>query len=192
MPARLRFISLFLAFLGFASCLSAQAVTLTIETSLGDIVIELDAEAAPITATNFLRYVDGGSYEGGTFYRTVRMDNQPNNDIRIEVIQGGANDDTQSYAPIPLERTTETGLLHLDGTLSMARGEPDSATHAFFICIGDQPSLDFAGQRNPDGQGFAAFGRVLSGMDVVRQIQAGRTNEQTLIEPIVIRRIVRL
>lgn len=165
---------------------------MTIETTLGDIVIELNSEAAPITSGNFLRYVDGGAYSGGTFYRTVRLDNQPNDEIRIEVIQAGANADTQRFAPIPLERTNETGMLHLDGTVSMARGGPDSATHAIFICIGDQPSLNFGGRRNPDGQGFAAFGQVISGMDVVRQIQSGAAREQTLIDPIVIERVSRL
>lgn len=187
-----RFTLALLLFLGLASCQSSAPITLAIETSLGDIIIELDSRAAPITTANFLRYADNGSYEGGNFYRTVRMDNQPNNDIRIEVIQGGANNNAQSFAPISLERTDKTGLLHLDGTVSMARGGPDSATHAIFICIGDQPSLDFGGQRNPDGQGFAAFGRVISGMDVVRQIQAGRAQEQTLIDPIVIERVLRL
>ncbi len=165
---------------------------MAIETSAGNIIIALETQAAPITTTNFLRYVDAGYYEGGTFYRTVRMDNQPDNAIRIEVIQGGANSERESFAPIVLERTRDTGLLHLDGVVSMARDGPDSATHSIFICIGDQPSLDFAGQRNPDGQGFAAFARVVSGMDIVRQIQAGASDGQTLIDPVVIHRVVRI
>ena len=172
---------------------SSPSVLVTIETTLGDIAVEVDPVAAPITVENFLSYVDGGFYEGGTFFRTVRMDNQPNSDIRIEVIQGGANLERENefFSPIILERTNSTGKRHLDGVISMGRFDPDSATHSMFICIGDQPSLDFGGMRNPDGQGFAAFGKVVSGMDVVRQIQAGAANGQRLIEPVVIERILR-
>jgi peptidyl-prolyl cis-trans isomerase A (cyclophilin A) len=86
--------------------------------------------------------------------------------------------------PIPLERTIVTGVRHVDGALSMARGGPDTATASFFICIGDQGSLDFGGGRNPDGQGFAAFGRVVDGMEVVRRIQMGGVDGQRLIEPV--------
>ena len=170
-----------------------SSVRVTIETTQGDIVIEVDPVAAPITVENFLRYVDGGVYEGGSFFRSVRMDNQPNSEILIEVIQGGADLEREGefFAPIVLERTNVTGLLHLDGIISMARGNPDSATHSFFICIGDQPSLDFGGMRNSDGQGFAAFGKVISGMDVVRQIQIEATDGQRLIKPVVIERISR-
>jgi len=171
----------------------SRSVPVTIETTLGNIEIEVDPVAAPITTKNFLRYVDGGFYEGGTFFRTVRMDNQPNSNIRIEVIQGGANLEREDefFSPIILERTNLTGIRHLDGVISMARGAPDSATHSIFICIGDQPSLDFGGMRNPDGQGFGAFGKVVGGMDVVLQIQAGGADGQRLVEPVVIERIVR-
>ena len=156
-----------------------------IETEAGAIDITLDDDQAPGTVANFLRYVDAGMYDGGRFHRVVRLDNQPNDSIRIEVIQGGVNLErmTENGAPIPLERTSETGLRHLDGTISMARFRPDSAVSDFFICIGDQPELDFGGMRNPDGQGFAAFGQVTDGMDVVRTIQAGTTDSQTLIFP---------
>ena len=156
-----------------------------IETEAGAIDITLDDDQAPGTVANFLRYVDAGMYDGGRFHRVVRLDNQPNDSIRIEVIQGGVNLErmTENDAPIPLERTSETGLRHLDGTISMARFRPDSAVSDFFICIGDQPELDFGGMRNPDGQGFAAFGQVTDGMDVVRTIQAGTTDSQTLIFP---------
>ena len=82
--------------------------------------------------------------------------------------------------------------MHLDGTISMARDEPDTAQHDFFICIGDQPELDFGGARNPDGQGFAAFGKVSKGLDVVRAIQAMEADEQTLKKPIRIQRAIRL
>jgi peptidyl-prolyl cis-trans isomerase A (cyclophilin A) len=156
-----------------AACESSSLVIVVIETTAGDIVVGVDTVAATITATNFLRYVDGGFYAGGTFYRSVRMDNQPDNDIRIEVIQGGVNTvgETSFFESIVLERTNKTGIRHLDGVISMARDGPDSATHSIFICIGDQPSLDFGGMRNPDRQGFGAFGHVISGMDLVRLIQ---------------------
>lgn len=171
----------------------AETVSVTIETELGDIEAEIEVQRAPITAENFLRYVDAGYYDGGRWHRTVLPDNQPDNDIRIEVIQGGVNPEREGerFAPIPLERTTITGLSHRDGTISMARFSPDSAVSDIFICIGDQPSLDFGGQRNPDGQGFAAFGQVTSGMDVVRAIQRSAHEEQRLTPPIAIGRIVR-
>lgn len=162
-----------------------MSTSVVIETEAGDIHVTLEDERAPGTVANFLRYVDAGMYDGGRFHRVVRMDNQPQDTIRIEVIQGGVNLErmTENGAPIPLERTSVTGLRHLDGTISMARFRPDSAVSDFFICIGDQPELDFGGMRNPDGQGFAAFGRVTEGMDVVRTIQSGVTDGQTLIFP---------
>lgn len=165
-----------------------------IDTALGDIEVEVDEAHAPGTAANFLRYVDGGFYAGGQFHRTVTMWNQPNNDVKIEVIQAsvdGAKRD-ERFEPIPLERTTETGLKHTDGAISMARDDPDSARASFFFCIGDQPELDFGGKRNPDGQGFAAFGRVVRGMDVVKRIQMSPYEEQRLTPPVVIRSIRRL
>jgi peptidyl-prolyl cis-trans isomerase A (cyclophilin A) len=156
-----------------------------IQTSLGTMEVEVDTIRAPITSHNFLRYVDQGSYRGGRFHRTVRDDNQPGNQVKVEVIQGGLDSlRSKDFAPIPLERTSQTGLSHVDGTISMAREGPDSATSDFFICIGDQPELDFGGKRNPDGQGFAAFGRVVKGMDVVRLIQTARAREQRLTPPI--------
>ena len=168
-------------------------VPVTIETELGDIVAEIFIDEAPITAGNFLSYVDRGFYTNGHWYRTVEPDNQPDSDIRIEVIQGGINPELvdQRSAPIPLERTTVTGLAHTDGTLSMSRFSPDSAHSEIFICIDDQPDLDFGGLRNPDGQGFGAFGRVISGMDVVKAIQQSPHEKQTLTPTIAIHRIVR-
>jgi len=150
-----------------------KPVRVRVQTELGDIVVEVDQAKAPVTSANFLKYVDAGHYDGGTWHRTVKMDNQPESTIKIEVIQAGVNADKakSGFPPIALERTNKTGLLHKDGAISMARGMPDSATSGWFICINDQPSLDFGGMRNPDGQGFAAFGRVVSGMDVVKKIQ---------------------
>ena len=169
-------------------------VTVILSTQMGQITLEIDTVRAPISATNFLHYVDEGMYAGGSFYRTVHMENQPTDSIRIEVIQAGANQTRREEIrdAIPLERTTETGLIHLDGTISMARSGPDTATASFFICIGDQPSLDFGGQRNPDGQGFAAFGRVVSDMSIVRSIQSQPADGQSLVEPIVIHAATRM
>jgi peptidyl-prolyl cis-trans isomerase A (cyclophilin A) len=153
-----------------------------IQTELGDVIVEIYEKEAPITASNFLRYVRESRFEGATFYRTVTMDNQPDNDVKIEVIQGGLGDDEERLGlpPIEHETTAATGVTHLDGTISMARAEPGTASSEFFICIGDQPELDFGGKRNPDGQGFAAFGRVIRGMDVVRKIQTRPADGQWL------------
>ena len=177
-----------------ALCLTAAGSIVTaqaplprvlVQTELGDIVIEVDQTRAPATAANFLKYVDAGHFNGGTFHRTVKMDNQPESTIKIEVIQAGVNPDQakSGFPPITLERTSVTGITHKDGVVSMARGEPDSATSGWFICINDQPSLDFGGMRNPDGQGFAAFGRVVSGMDVVRKIQMAPSSTNRTTNP---------
>jgi len=180
----------------------AMPVRVLVQTELGDIVVEVDQAQAPATAANFLRYVDAGHYNGGAWHRTVTMDNQPESPVKIEVIQAGVNPEfaTSGFRPIALERTTVTRLQHKDGTISMARGAPDSATSGWFICINDQPSLDFGGARNPDGQGFAAFGRVVTGMDVVRKIQSApssanrttNTEAQRLTPPIKIVKVARL
>ena len=180
----------------------AKPVRVRVQTTLGDIVLELDPAKAPGTTANFLKYVDAGHYDGGTFHRTVKMDNQPESPIKIEVIQAGvsAAKAKDGFAAIPLERTSVTGLKHVDGAVSMARGTADSATSGWFICINDQPSLDFGGARNPDGQGFAAFGRVVSGMDVVRKIQQApssadrktNTEAQRLTPPITVTKVARV
>jgi peptidyl-prolyl cis-trans isomerase A (cyclophilin A) len=169
-------------------------VRVLIQTEKGDIEVELNAAQAPITVANFLKYVDGKFYDGGRFHRTVKPDNQPDNKVKIEVIQAGINPEKskQEFPAIKLERTRDTKLSHKDGTISMARDGPDTATSDFFICIGDQPELDFGGKRNPDGQGFAAFGRVVKGMDVVRKIQAAPAEAQTLMPPVKILKITRI
>jgi peptidyl-prolyl cis-trans isomerase A (cyclophilin A) len=172
----------------------SKIARVVIETTVGTIEVDLYPHAAPITVTNFLHYVERGAYHGGAFHRAVTMDNQSADQIKIEVIQGGINPNRHDEIDdaIPLERTTLTGLRHVDGTISMGRSTPDSADIEFFICIGDQPELDFGGQRNPDGQGFAAFGSVTSGMDVVRAIQQSSREAQKLTPPIPIRRICRV
>jgi len=155
-----------------------------IRTEKGDIVVDVDLARAPVTAANFLRYVDRALYDGSTFHRTVTLANQPGNAVRIEVIQGGQLPPTKEFPPIPHETTAVTGLRHVDGAISMARDRPGTATSSFFFCINDQPELDFGGRRNPDGQGFAAFGRVVEGMEVVRAIQALPAKGQQLAPPI--------
>ena len=175
----------------------AQAQKLLMETDKGNIKIQLDSKKAPVTCENFMKYVDEKKYEKAIFYRVVRLDNQPDKKVKIEVIQGGVKDDTtKNLPPIFHETTKITNLKHLDGTLSMARNGPGTASSEFFICINNQPELDFGGKRNPDGQGFAAFGQVISGMDVVRKIQVGDTgsgnDSQTLKEPVKIIRISRI
>jgi peptidyl-prolyl cis-trans isomerase A (cyclophilin A) len=161
-------------------------VRVLLKTELGDIEVELDPVHAPNTTANFLRYVNGGFYTNGQFHRTVTPNNQPQNKVKIEVIQAGISParEKDEFPPIPLERTSQTGLKHLDGTISMARDQPDTATSDFFICVGDQPELDFAGKRNPDGQGFAAFGKVIHGMEVVKKIQQSPAEGQKLTPPI--------
>jgi len=120
-------------------------------------------------------------------------DNQPDNKVKIEVVQAGIKPDRMKdeFPPIKLERTRDSGLKHRDGTISMARDGPDTATSDFFLCIGDQSELDFGGKRNPDGQGFAAFGRVVKGMNVVKKIQAAPVKGQALNPPVKILKVRR-
>ncbi len=178
---------------------AAQRVVLRFETELGNIDVALSGDRAPVTVANFLRYVDAGHYNGGVFHRTVRTsapgreDNQPQSNVKIDVVQGGINPETrESFGPISLERTSQTGLRHVDGAISMARSAPDSATSDFFFCLGDQPELDFGGKRNPDGQGFAAFGLVLKGHDTLRKIHLAPNQGQRITPPIRIRRVTRI
>lgn len=155
---------------------------LVFETETGNIIVELYPDKAPITVANFLKYVSENRLDDATFYRTVTLDNQPDNDVRIEVVQGGLYEDYHpNYLdPIEHESTNQTGILHKDGVISMARNEPGTATCEFFICVGDQPSLDYGGNRNSDGEGFAAFGKVIDGMDVVHLIHQSPAEGQWL------------
>jgi len=166
-------------------------ILMLITTMHGDIEFLLDNHAAPATCENFVRYCAAGAYTDGAFWRTVttQPDNQPNQDIKIEVIQATCRADFTKYAPIAMEQTHTTGLAHRDGTISMARYAPDSAQADFFVCIGDQPELDAGGARNPDGWGFAAFGQIICGMDVVRRIHSAPTVNQTLTPAMTIHHI---
>jgi len=179
----------FLAGSGWA----AQNPKVLIKTEMGDITVEIYADKAPGTAANFLKYVDAKLYDGTVFHRTVTLDSPKNQPIKIEVIQGGSVSSDKGYPSIPLERTNTTGLKHEDGSISMARGGPDTATSSFFFCLGPQPELDFSGKRNADGQGFAAFGKVVAGMDVVRKIHKSPAGGgEQLTPPIKILSITRI
>lgn len=180
-------------FLGvLAGSRAADNPRVLIKTELGEITVEIEEARAPVTSANFLRYVDAGLYNGSVFHRTVTLNNQPDDIVLIEVIQGGILAPERSFPPIPHETTETTGLKHVDGAISMARSRPGSATSSFFICINDQPELDFGGRRNPDGQGFAAFGRVVSGMDVVHKIHEHPAEGQSLKPPVGILSVIRL
>ena len=177
--------------------LTPGEIAVGIETSLGTFYIAVDPKRAPITATNFLRYVDARLYDGGRFHRATRPDNYtpaPPNRPMMNIIQGGINPAKrdEGFAAIPLERTTLTGIKHVVGVVSMARGTPDSATSDFFVLLDDQPSLDYGGLRFEDGQGGGAFGHVLSGLDVVKKIQQQPVDGQSLSGPVAIRRVWRL
>ena len=175
----------------FFSGFSQKLPRVVMQTSLGNIICEIDTVHAPVTALNFLRHIELKTYNDAVFYRVVRMDNQPNSKVKIEVIQGGlyADEKIDRQPTIPHETTKTTGLKHLDGTVSMARNQPGTASTEFFICVGDQPGLDFGGNRNGDGQGFAAFGKVVKGMDVVRKIQQLKDTSQYLVEPVKIQKM---
>ena len=164
-----------------------------IRTELGDIHATIDLKRAPVTASNFLRYIDAGFFDSTCFYRVVRLDNQPDNKVLIEVIQGGRYEEEEGgFPPVAHETTAVTGIRHRKGTLSMARAEPGSATSEFFICVSDQPELDYGGERNPDLQGFAAFGKVTRGMEVVKKIHSFNAPGQYLEKPVVILEIIRV
>jgi peptidyl-prolyl cis-trans isomerase A (cyclophilin A) len=140
-----------------------------VETGQGSMMLELYADKAPITAANFLRYVDAKRYDGATIYRVLHTPG----DATTGLVQGGAKfDPVHPIAPISHEPTTLTGLAHKDGTISLARRAPGTATSDFFICVGDAPYLDADPKAPGDNLGFAAFGHVVDGMDVVRKILA--------------------
>lgn len=154
---------------------AAAPVIVVVETDLGTFEAAIDLAHAPVTAANFLKYVDAGAYTNGFFHRTVRPDTEVDAVHPIQVIQGSRARGSAAFPAIPLERTSVTGLTHKAGTLSLARAGVDTGSSDFFVCVTDTPSLDYGGARNADGQGFAAFGQVVSGMDVIKRIQAAPT-----------------
>ncbi|WP_298161406.1 peptidylprolyl isomerase [Brevundimonas sp.] len=178
--------AMMLATAGAASAQADQPLVI-LHTTQGDVILRLDAEHAPITTCNFLRYVQQGRYAGGSFFRTVVSETNDNPNP-IDVIQAAttAGSDDPGLGPIPLERTIDTGLRHSAGAISMARDGPDTATSSFFIVTRDTPALDFAGGRNPDGQGFAAFGSVVSGMEIIQAIHSAPAKDEQLTSPVLI------
>lgn len=163
-----------------------QNPIVVLETNAGFIGIELYVKNAPTTSYNFLNYVENNKLDGGEFYRVVTMQNQPENEYKIEVVQGGMgwSDTLERYKPIVHESTNNSGVLHKRGIVSMARNQPGTASSEFFICIKDEPELDFGGKRNADGYGFAAFGKVVEGMEVVQNIHQMKDTNQFLLNPV--------
>jgi peptidyl-prolyl cis-trans isomerase A (cyclophilin A) len=182
----------------FASCTSKKTGNPHVEitTRFGDVELELFPQQAPVTVAAFLSYIDSGYYDKSSFYRVLVDEDQPTYAPKSEIIQGGvwkANSQLLSKIPgIAHEPTQQTKLSHTDGTISLARLAPGSAHTEFFICVGDQPGFDFGGQNNPDGQGYAAFGRVIKGMDVVRRMYAAPERDGELTPQIYIHRIRKL
>jgi len=174
-----RLISIFSLLFTFAvsACSGPQEHPVAVlETSQGIIEIEVYLDTAPVSGGDFLRYVENGYYNGEGFYRVVRADNDPLN-MGMSLIQGGRLDSEPIPPLIEHELTTKTGLSNTEGVVSIARNEPGTGSAAyFFINIGNNDFLDYGGKRNPDGQGYATFGKVISGMDVVRKIQSMEAN----------------
>lgn len=166
-----------------------------IQTQAGDIEVELYPRQAPRTVAAFLSYVDSGLYKKSNFYRVLNEENQPTGTDFSELIQGGIwrsnHAKAVSLPGVPHETTQQTHMLHKDGVVSLARMAPGTGTTEFFICIGDQPGFDFGGKNNPDGQGYAAFGKVVKGMDVVQTIYKFPETDQSFTPPVSIKNIVR-
>ena len=165
-----------------------------IETRLGDIELELYPDQAPQSVAAFLSYVDSGFYKNASFYRVLNADNQSMDAAKAELIQGGLyrSKIRPNLKGIPHETTDKTKILHKNGTVSLARLEPGSATTEFFICVGDQAGFDYGGENNPDKQGYAAFGKVVKGMDIVMKIYGRNESVQYFDPPIDIYNIKRL
>ena len=170
--------------------------TVEIKTNYGNIYVELFQDKAPKTVNSFMSYVDSGIYKNSSFYRVLKAEDQPSSSFKSELIQGGIylSDPSrlQKEKGIPLETTKETGLQHLNGTISLARTTANSASTEFFICIGKQPAYDYGGAANPDGQGYAAFGKVIKGMDVVRDLHKASSNGTDFLPPILIKDIIKV
>ena len=155
---------------GCIACQKKNPV-IEIQTPKGRILVELDIENAPVTANHFLKLVKEEYYDGASFYRSVRGASK-DNPVHITVVQGGVSgmENKRRVESISHESTDITGLTHSNGTISMARSKPGTASTEFFFCMGENPELDFGGQRNHDGQGFAAFGKVIEGFYTLNAI----------------------
>ena len=192
----MKFYFYFLLLLFFVGCKQPTYKNphIVIQTKFGDIEVELYPDKAPKSVAAFLSYVDLGYYKSSSFYRVLKEENQPSAAFKTELIQGGIwqTGKPKNLPGIPHETTQQTGLLHLDGTISLARTLPGTATTEFFICVGDQPAYNYGGDANPDKQGYAAFGRVVKGMNVVRKIRQQPENGESFNPIIDINNIVRL
>ncbi len=179
---------LFIILMAACSSPAPKNPHIKIQTKSGDIEIELYQDKAPKTVHAFLSYVDSGFYKNSYFYRVLNDNNQPSNAFKANFIQGGiwknSHRKSASVPGIPHEPTSQTNILHKDGIISLARLEPGSATTEFFICLGDQPGFDYGGDNNPDKQGYAAFGKVISGMEIVHKIYNEPDYDQTF-DPLV-------
>ncbi len=179
------------------SCKEENTTTphVIIKTAKGEIEIELYPLRSPKTVAAFLSYIDSGYYNNGSFYRVLNDENQPSNAPKTELIQGGiwkTNHQKAAAIPgIPHESTQQTKLLHTDGAISLARLEPGTAGTEFFICIGKQPGLDHGGENIADKQGYAVFGKVVKGMDIVRKIYRQNESDQYFDPPVAIFDIAR-
>lgn len=158
------------------------------ETECGSFEIELNVKNAPLSSAYFRSLVEAGAFNGSSFFRITSEENASiRSENPIEILQGGLKDsDPQPLAPIAHESTAQTGLQHTAWTISLARFEPGRTYGSFFICMRDEPELDFNGRRHPDGQGFAAFGRVSSGRDTLRHIFERREEKEFLASPVTI------
>ena len=196
MKMMMRTVSIIILFLSSCTHPKYKEPHILIETKFGDIEVELYQGKAPKTVATFLSYVDSGFYKNSSFYRVLKEENQPSASFKSELIQGGiwqTNYKKGSSLPgIPHEPTNQTGILHKDGTISLARTIPGTASSEFFICVGDQPAYDYGGIANADKQGFAAFGKVIKGMDIVRKIHRQADYEESFDPPIEIFNIKRL
>jgi len=167
----IRYIVGALALAGLTACADSSP-NVILETELGAIEIEVYPKKAPISAGDFLYYVDNGLYDNQGFYRSVTPESDPQK-LDMSLIQGGRLELAPVTATIDHETTETSGLSHITGSVGIARGEPGTGSAAFFfINLADNTFLDYGGARNPDGQGYAVFGQVVSGMDVARAIQA--------------------
>ena len=165
-----------------------MAKLILIRCQSGDIIVELYDDKAPKTCANFIAYMQAGAYDARSFFRIVTPHHEPEGSARaIAAVQGGAkfningHDPQLSLFPLDHEPTSETGICHEDGTISMGRFAPGQTYGGFFFCIGKQAALDFGGERFPDKLGAAAFGRVTKGMDVLYQIYS-KAEESELLE----------
>ena len=176
------------------SCTIEKDTIIEMNTVYGSIYVKLFVKEAPTTCNNFLRYIDQHRYKDFHFYSTVTMYNESMSNIKIEVIQGGLGFEKHPLGlpPILHETTNATGIKHMNGTISMARIEPGSASSEIFICINDQPELNYGGRRNIDGQGFAAFGKVIKGLNVVKEIHSLPQKDQFLNKEVKVNSIKRI